>query len=163
MSNCEGGGMAAVEYGAGRALAKMSLKLLFRSTTGVGYGGGRPVCRFDALAGSVGATMTRYCVCLSCCDRPTGMKVCVVKGCRSRIVTSSNCLLWFASPSSFSSRARSPHELGMLSLGSLLRRFRGEHTNMFITAFAGFLDGARLYKLDICVTSRYFRAEPWLA
>jgi hypothetical protein len=32
----------------------------------------------------------------------------------------------------------------MLSLGSLLRRLRGEHTNMFITAFAGFFDGARL-------------------
>lgn len=51
----------------------------------------------------------------------------------------------------------------MLSLGSLLRRFLGAHTNMFITALAGFFEGARLYRFDMCVTSRYFVAEPWLA
>src|SRR5690242_6034073 len=59
-SNCGVGGLDSVEYGAGRARAKMSLKLRLRSTRGVGYGGGRPMWRFEALAGRVGATMTRY-------------------------------------------------------------------------------------------------------
>lgn len=95
--------------------------------------------RRDALAGRVGATMTRYCVCLSFAARPMGMKVWVVKGWRSRMFTSRSCL----SSSSSSSRSRSPHELGMLELGSLARRLRGAQTNMFITAFAGFLEGAR--------------------
>jgi hypothetical protein len=34
---------------------------------------------------------------------------------------------------------------------------------MFMTALAALLLGARLYRFDICVTSRYFVADPWLA
>lgn len=34
---------------------------------------------------------------------------------------------------------------------------------MFMTAFADFLLGARLYKFDMCVTSSILRAEPWFA
>jgi hypothetical protein len=34
---------------------------------------------------------------------------------------------------------------------------------MFITALAGFLLGARLYRFDMCETSRYLVADPWFA
>jgi hypothetical protein len=107
--------------------------------------------------------MTRYWVCLSCCDRPMGINVCAVKGCLSRMATSNSCLWKSSHPSSSSSKSKSPQELGMLMLGSCGRRFRGEQTNMFITALAGFLLGARPYRFDMCVTSRYLVAEPWLA
>jgi hypothetical protein len=111
----------------------------------------------DAEAGSVGATITRYCVWLSACDRPRGMKVWVVKGCLSRIWTSNN---WRLSPSLSSWKSMSPQLDGMESEGSFGRSCLGLQTNMFITAFAGFLLGAKLYRFERCVTSRILSAEP---
>lgn len=34
---------------------------------------------------------------------------------------------------------------------------------MFMTALAGFLLGASVYRFDMCVTSRNLRAVPWFA
>lgn len=36
-------------------------------------------------------------------------------------------------------------------------------TNMFMTALADFLLGAKLYRFERCVTSRILIAEPWFA
>lgn len=98
----------------------------------------------DALAGNVGATITKYCVCLSDCDRPMGMNVCVVKGCLSSILISSSCRSKAPLLSSSSSSSRSPQLEGMLWLGSCGLKSRGAQTNIFMTALAGFLLGARL-------------------
>lgn len=69
--------------------------------------------------GRVGATMTRYFVWESF-DRPRGINVCGVYGCLSSILTSNT----FSPP-------------------FCCRSFRGEETNIFITGFASFFEGAR--------------------
>jgi len=111
--------------GEGLAFAKISVIDLDFLILGVGYGGGRLMFLLDAEAGNVGATMTRYWVWWSAWESPRGMKVWVVKGCRSKIWTSNSCLL---SPSLSSSKSMSPQLDGMLSDGSLGLSSRGAFT-----------------------------------
>lgn len=72
------GGCCSFVYGSGRFLANTSGLGVFDDESGVGYGFGRlriSLRSDDCETGSVGATMTTYCVDESFADRPIGIKV----------------------------------------------------------------------------------------
>lgn len=74
----------------GRAFENKSVILCLRLGACWGYGGGRSTGVPEDV-GRVGATITRYAVDVSSTERPVGMKVCGVKGCRSRMCTGNAC------------------------------------------------------------------------
>lgn len=126
------GGSWELSNGDGRPRDSISRSDRFFLGAGSGSGNGGGLADAEGFRdwGKVGATMTRYFVAVSFWARPVGMKVCEVKGWRSRILTSKSPVVAFEEE-----EEEEEEEKG--------RSGRGAQTNIFMTAFAGFVEGAR--------------------